>query len=394
MENKYVIGFWNYNRVGYVAPERAVSDWAELGLNLGTSSVYSPEKPQDFEAYQKEFDEAEKRGMQLLACDTRTLWKTLARAGEAAFRKGLEDLRKEYGTRKGVFAFFLGDEPQKEDFDDVIKAAQIVKEIIPEKHPFLNLLPCFESVLPNVGAKSREEYGERISKIMRETEIPVLCYDCYTQCHEDRSQIGIDHYFENLVFYKNLAEKSGKPFWTSLLSVGHWSYRVPDEDDFRWQLSTAAAFGCKGVLWYKFYTNDGRSYRGSPFYGAEAWERSETFSRLSRQNRIFQKRYGDLFASSRLKKVTACKGICADVPAFRPDEYVASAEASARGCEIPLLLSEFERADGRIAVVAVNCSQQRAAHVKVTLQEGYTCEFPDGVWLAPGDLVWMDLEKR
>ena len=50
-------------------------------------------------------------------------------------------------------------------------------------------------------------------------------------------------YFTNLREFEAASRRHGIPYWTTLLSVGHFRYRCPREDDMRWQVSTAAAHG-------------------------------------------------------------------------------------------------------------------------------------------------------
>lgn len=392
-KKKFSVGFWNYNGVGYVDAKRAISDWRELGINLGMTSVYDCGKD-EYKVYASELDEAEKAGMKLIVCDTRTLWKTLQTQGEAAFRKGVQDIRKAYGLRPSVYAFYVGDEPPATDFEDVIRAARIVKEIIPEKEPFVNFFPYLDgpTFRRTVNAQCRADYGEHIKRMVTQGDLPVICYDCYTQCNEDRSTLGLSRYFENLEFYGNLSKQLHKPFWTGLLSLGHWGYRVPTEDDFRWQLSTAAAYGCTGVLWFTLYTQGERSCRESPFYGTTPWERSDTFGRLKRQIYFFMHRFGDKFANSSLLKVMQYGEYIAETPSFCADEYIKHVDTVSY--HAPLIVSEFEKQDGKKAIVFVNRSQERSTRVRYVLQDKFTAAAETELWLAPGDLAWIDIEEK
>ena len=91
----------------------------------------------------------------------------------------------------------------------------------------------------------------------------MLCYDCYTQMNPEEE--GTDRFFLNLKYYSDAAKAAKLPLWTTLLSVGHYRYREPNEDDLRWQLSAAAACGCKGILWFFIYMRAPMSnYRVSP----------------------------------------------------------------------------------------------------------------------------------
>ena len=101
-------------------------------------------------------------------------------------------------------------------------------------------------------------------------------------------------YFRNLRLYREAADRAGIIPWTTLLSVGHWRYRCPNEDDLRWQLSTAVASGMEGIMWFHIYERECRlNYRLAPIdaFG----EHTETFNWLARTNKYFLYQFGDFF---------------------------------------------------------------------------------------------------
>ena len=390
---KFMMGAWVYNDVGELSSEKYVSDLLEAGMNVGFSSRYNGEKEKRDE-YIREFDEAERRGIQLIAYDFRTHWRTLAARGESAFIEGVKEIRKEYGLHDGVCAFHIGDEPGKSDFDNVIKAARIVKEIIPEKQVFVNFFPYFDGewFRTGVGANIRADYGESVKNIVKSAALPVISYDCYSQCREDRDINGVRAYFENLEFFRALSLETKTPLWTSLLCVGHWDYRVPDENDIRWQISTAAAFGCKGILWFSFYSSQKDSYREAPIYGLNKTDRCETFYRLKRQIGFFMQRYGDKFARAEVYKIMQLGEVCGSTMPFSSDELIHS--VAAYSFDAPLLISELIQSDGNKAVVVVNKSQTRSTRVRIMPGEGYEILSACETHLAPGDLWWIDIKKK
>lgn len=393
MNNRFIMGAWVYNNVGEVKAEKYISDLKEVGFNIGFSSKYDGEARESLHDYIREFDVAGENGIKLIAYDSRTHWRTFQESGEEKFRRGVKKVRQEYGLHKGVYAFHIGDEPGKKDFDDVVKAARIVKEIIPEKEVFLNFYPYFDAewFRPVVGANVKTDYGEEIKKIIKNTDIPVISYDCYSQCREDRSINGVQQYFENLEFFRSLSEKLNVPLWTSLLCVGHWNYRVPDENDIRWQISTAAAYGCKGILWFEFYSRQVDSYREAPIYGLNKEDRCETFYRLKRQVRFFMERFGDKFANSNIEKIMQIGEVFGNTPAFASDDLIET--AAAYMYDAPLIVTEFRKSDGKRAVAIVNKSQSRTTRIRIKLRKEYHTSDCTESYLAPGDMLWIDVEK-
>ena len=112
---------------------------------------------------------------------------------------------------------------------------------------------------------------------------------------------GINMYFRNLNRYVGAAERNGVMVWNTLLSCGHFRYRVPDEDDIRWQLSTTVASGCDGILWFLWYgQNLTNNYRGAPI--DELGEESATYAAIRRVQLLFHRRYGTLMNRLRHEK--------------------------------------------------------------------------------------------
>lgn len=289
--NKFPIGFWNYARTSQLGPE-SVKDWSDLGMTLAMSPSYDPrrDKKKDMIAI---LDECEKHGIQVILCDSRIGWAG-AVSDPAEYEARFTACCEDFGHHPAVFGFHIGDEPwSKEAFEDCIAANRIQCKIAPHLTPFLNFLPYWEGMEKDVlHANTFEEWAVRMT---RDSGLKQLCYDHYAQLNPEES--GTDGYYKNLHKFSDASKAAGLPLWTTLLSVGHFRYRQPTEDDFRWQLNSAAACGCKGILWFFIYMREPTSnYRLSPI--DEFWERTESFARLSRVNRHFLKQYGDFFMNA------------------------------------------------------------------------------------------------
>ena len=59
-------------------------------------------------------------------------------------------------------------------------------------------------------------------------------------------------YFENLEIIRRAGLKYDTPFVYVLLSVPHFSYRDPSEEDLRWQVFTALAYGARGIVYFTY----------------------------------------------------------------------------------------------------------------------------------------------
>ena len=284
--DKFPIGFWNYTRTGDLGPE-AVKDWADLGMTFAISPEYYDGC--DKGAMLRILDACEERGVKVILSDHRARWWSGEdEAGcEAAFRAAYED----FGRHPAVIGFHVGDEPTTEEkFAAAARACRVQLKVAPELTPHLNFLPYWEGQEETIlKAPSFEDWARRFTE---EADLKILCYDCYVQMNPEEA--GTHQYYTNLRKFASGAEAAGIDPWTTLLSVGHFRYRVPSEDDLRWQLNTAVASGMKGILWFFVYERKPMSnYRLPPI--DEFGERTETFSRLSRVNRHFLHQFGDFF---------------------------------------------------------------------------------------------------
>ena len=285
--NRFPIGFWNYTRTGDLGPE-AVKDWADLGMTFAIS-------PEFYDGCDKAallaiLDACEQRGLRVIVSDARARWWSgggTEEGCEAAFRAAYED----FGRHPAVIGFHVGDEPTTDEkFAAAAQACRVQQRIAPELTPHLNFLPYWKGQEETIlKAPTFEDWARRF---VPEAGLKILCYDCYTQMNPEEA--GVHQYFTNLYKFASGAEAAGIDPWTTLLSVGHFRYRVPSEDDLRWQLNTAAASWMKGILWFIVYERAPMSnYRLPPI--DEFGERTETFARLSRVNRHFLHQFGDFF---------------------------------------------------------------------------------------------------
>lgn len=275
---KYPIGFWNYTSTGELGPE-AVKDWAELGMTMANSPEYW--EGCDKNAMLAILDECEKYGIRVIVCDHRARWGGASK-DPAAYEKQFRAAYEDFGHHPAVIGFHVGDEPwRKESFADCIAAHNIQLKVAPELTPHLNFLPYWDGQEDGLGYETFAAWAE---DMVKKSDLRILCYDCYVQMNPGGE--GVDQYFKNLRKFSEAADAAGIVPWTTLLSVGHFRYRCPSEDDLRWQLNTAVASGMKGILWFFVYMRTPMSnYRLAPI--DEFGERTETYAWMSRVNRHF-----------------------------------------------------------------------------------------------------------
>lgn len=369
MDERFPIGFWNHLDLDHdyhADPRRVVVDWADAGMTLAQSPFFDSQNGTHVGKILALLDEAQEREVRVILRDARTSWAVLTEEGEVAYRAAVTHAAESFAEHPAVWGFMVGDEPGVDTFEDACRACRIVKAVAPDRTPFLNLLPWFVGVEPRVGYQRWSDY---LDAYVERAQAELLSYDCYVQMNPDPQEnaAGYEVYFANLREYQAASERHGIPWWTTLLSVGHFRYRCPQEDHLRWQLNTALAHGARGIMWYFFYMVNGHphvNYRLSPI--DEHQERTETYHWLSRVCRTSLNWHMPLLQDLALKHVHHVGRAWGGVPLL-PEEG-AGMVAGAHGHHgLPLIVSEFVDAEGQTYLMVVNNSQDESelAHLQV-----------------------------
>ena len=378
----YKIGFWNYVDTGVLDPKKAAQDWKDLGMNMPMSFEYDPDK-HDKQAALDLLDACAERGMKVLFCDARTRFDRLGNAGEKAFAEGVRQATKDFASHSAFYGFHVGDEPDKKLWATAKRAFSVVREATPDAHTFINFLPYWdEDNFAEIMAKDKYAYQQMLAEFLCETGADILAYDYYGQCAYFERERFIDLYFQNLNMFGSAARSANAELYPSLLSVGHWSLTVPDEDLLRWQIATSVAHGATGLMWFFVYerTLDG-SFRLSPI--DLFWERTETFARLSRQNRTFMQFYDDKLAPFSFDGVWHVGKAYGDTPLFAGNGEVTAVETIVN--PMPLAVTRFAANDGKFAYAVTNLSQTEPTAI-VVHGNAKLINMEYKLWLAPGQM--------
>jgi len=382
---RFPIGFWNYADLGTDAvhlDEAAVAEWADAGFTVTMGPSFDPSHPEQVQHMGNLLAWAERRGMKLILSDPRTRGPRSSAGGSEVALPREQAARiaaavAAFARHPAAFGFHIGDEPDLPRMNAHLDCARLTKEAAPRLHPFLNFLPYYSPGLEAAASyPTWDDYLAFFSAAAQRGKLDLFCYDCYTQMLAD--PLGVDIYFGNLRLYREMAWRAGIPFWTTLLAVGHFDYRCPSYDDLRWQFNTAIASGAQGILWFHYYLRGGESnYRLAPV--DENWERTATYYHLRHFQKLFHRRYGDLFLRLAPTRVSFWPHPRGGGEMFTPDELVAEiivdsgAFVDPRGAlheprdpKHPLLLGEFTDATGGRYVMLVNNSAEKSVRVALT----------------------------
>lgn len=359
---QFPIGFWNYTHIDH-QDASAIKDWADAGMTLAMGPNYGT-APAHIQKMQSILDAANAAGIRMILCPETGSWQHLTKAGEDVYRRDFTAAAKALGDHPATFGFHVGDEPGTTEFPDACRATLIQKELAPHLQPFINLLPMYTGIESRIGYL---DWGRYLDAFVAAARPPLLCYDCYAQMNPDpdgNDFWGFEMYFANLRTYWEAACRHGLDYWTTLLSVGHFRYRCPQENDLRWQVNTAVAHGARGLLWFFFYMRQPHdNYRVAPI--DEHGERSETYAWLSRVCRTFLKWHAPVLMQCSLVRASHVGKSWGGWPKFEGGERIADARSSTG---TPLIISEFKHANGAEYIVVVNNSQKESTQAEVLIR--------------------------
>ena len=367
---EFPIAGWTFMRAEEQRPvETVVREWKDLGLTHPMSPILR-ETSKEHARIRRMLDLCRENGMKLIVHDERVHWNCAGKvlADETSYRRNLSLAKAEWASHPACAGFVLLDEPDKDQIKVCCKAARLMKEAMPDKMCFLNLLPWYGWIGPRMGT---DAYAPYLDKVAKGTGLDMLCYDCYDQLAEGKdSAAGVDIYLENLREWREFTQRNpGRRFWVTLMCMSQANRSIRDRTDLRWQISTAAAMGAKGIIWY--YTDLSCSQGLNNNDNAPInilGDRTEVFDWLSYENRRFSRQFGAEFMrfvpeGAFLAGWTEAHG---GIQPFAGDADVLSVSSGDRGT----LVSFFHDAEGGRYVALVNLSKSISSYIKLGLAEG------------------------
>ncbi len=357
---KFPIGFWNYPSVRNL-PISQVERWQNCGMTCTQTPNFSYEEHETsvLRGFLDEMHRCEMKAIVVI----RELDFHKYVDNIDGYRAMFERANADFGSHPAVFGFFVGDEPTSAaEMDACKKAYKIAREINPSLTPMLNLHSYDNSIKSaDLGGKS---FNLWLDDFIDEIECPLISYDCYTQMNPEEE--GTDRYFYNLNIYTSAAKRKTFELWTTLLSVGHFRYRPPTEDDLRWQISTAVASGCTGILWFLYYGSlTMNNYRGAPI--DELGEESDTYKYLRRVQLIFHRRYGAVMATLKHRKTWHFYKSYGEYPMYS-DGGIQNLMCCESEHKIPGIVSSFSDEAGNEYIVLVNNSKTESDLFSLTFK--------------------------
>lgn len=352
VESAYPVMCWTYRGFEKIEDwDYLIDNWVRLGINRPLTPVVDGKT--DKAKFRAFLDKCHAAGLKVYVYDERIgprgAIKFAKKGDEAAYRAACRAVKQDWGNHPAVVGHYVYDEPDAPEAPGIFKAARIQREIMPDKEPFLNLLPWYTHCEKRFGANSLEEY---LAWCHKDSGLSFFGYDCYTQ--QLRKDYAYEGYFKNLRIWGEFAKRTGIRWNTTLLCTQHFAYRIAGIDDFRWQISSAAAMGASGLCWfYPDHTGDYHgNYRDAPIN--PLGERTQTFAWMGEEMRIFQHRYGKEFATLKFDKAMMKGKTFGGVAPFARDELLLDVRTDDKKDDKPLLVSFFHDAKGARYAAIVN----------------------------------------
>jgi hypothetical protein len=210
--------------------EKTLKDMRDCGINL---VAFVPPSL---------LDACQKHGIRALVFDEKITGAFDAPYNSETANKYLVDLIGKVNDHPAVYGYHLKDEPGPDQFPELSKSVQLVKELAPGKWPYINLLPTM------VYGDAYNSYLEQFATICKPT---AFSYDNYAQDYSIDG--GAKSFFwKNLLQVREASLKHGLPFWNIILTAPHFSYKELTPSDLRLQMYGSLVYGAKGLSFYKF----------------------------------------------------------------------------------------------------------------------------------------------
>jgi len=149
-----------------------------------------------------------------------------------------------YKDSTAVTELYLCDEPAAKYFPAIADAVKYIRQHIPGKSIYLNLLPDY-ATSAIYGTKTYEEYVESFAKTVNPD---YLCTDYYAFTQTGRRT----SYAYTLETIKNVAEEYGLDTRLIVLCSKHGIYDYLTYEELSWQANLSLLYGTKQLSWYTY----------------------------------------------------------------------------------------------------------------------------------------------
>ena len=166
-------------------------------------------------------------------------------------REQLDALIARVSKHPALYAYYIIDEPNAAQFLSLGKLVTYLRERDPRHLAYINLFPTYASN-KQLGTKGNvvTAYSEHLRRYVEQVQPSLISYDHY----QFRVKGDSDQYFLNLAMIRRAAQEAGVPF-LNIVQACTWApdaMRIPNADELRYLVYTAAAYGAQGISYYVY----------------------------------------------------------------------------------------------------------------------------------------------
>jgi hypothetical protein len=161
-------------------------------------------------------------------------------------RSKIRDLARETGHHPAVLGFFLRDEPPAPLMPGLGRVADILREVVPDTWPYVNLFASFASPA-QLGTDDYESY---VLKLVQAVHPPFISYDNYSLVEGEMR----DFFYTNIEIVRRVSLEAKIPFWNCILANAHWNLMEPSDATFNIQVYSTLAYGGRGIEYFTYFT--------------------------------------------------------------------------------------------------------------------------------------------
>ena len=225
VQDRFAIGFW----VDPPANDRNYADIATANFTMviGGYGANSPETVQK----------------QIKLCEKYDLKAIVATAGV---------IPAKLPESPAVWGYRIHDEPSLAHFPGLRETVDNIRKARPGRLSYINLFPNYASE-HQLGTKT---YDEHVRRFVEEVSVDVLSMDHYPVMKPDAD--GRSSYCRNLEVMRKYSLQLDIPFWNYFNTMPFGPHYDPTEAQLRWQIYTSIAHGAKGILYFCYWTPQGK----------------------------------------------------------------------------------------------------------------------------------------
>jgi len=172
---------------------------------------------------------------------------------EAELRKNVSEAAAQVRDNPAVIGFYLRDEPHASLMPGMGRVSKMLKELAPDKWPYVNLFP-YRVSNDRLGTPDYDTYAKLLVNTIGQ---PFLSYDNYSLVGAEM----LEYFYNNLEIVRRISIETGTPFWNCILANSHFNYMEPSDATFHLQVYATLAYGGRGIQYFTYYTPHNGNYR-------------------------------------------------------------------------------------------------------------------------------------